>query len=272
VDGSDRFLLASTWTDEDSIARTVGARPIERPSSVDVLAGVAVIEHVQHYDLLEPVHRGILDAPGAVLRETTATVRPGRLDALLAWMRGKDREINASRIVLGWMIGHRQSDGGEVVAAVSAWASRLQIEAIAEAGRPADGPLFAALDEFVTDISVGTYQAIELRLPAALADVGGRRLIAARFAAAAAADQARQALEDRFASAREAGVYVARLGGSSAHEEQLVLVARVTLADHANAQRLIFDLGGQVLYETDELRASGGPGVQSELLGGAQPL
>jgi hypothetical protein len=273
IEGTDEFILVSSWLDDESVVRSVGDRPIEQPRSSDVLADVATIEQVDHYTMLEPIHRGMLDAPGAVLRYATATLQPGRLPDLLRWMKEKDREINATRILLGWALGHRVERGREVVASVSAWASPLQIEAVAEEGRAAGGALFAAVEQFVTDISVANYQAIELKLPAALADLGGRRLIAARFSSAEAAAEAKATLEQRFESAREAGVFTARLGSAGHQGEQLVLVARITLAEHAHAQRQIVDLGGQVLYETDEARAEGSaPARIGPMAGGIQPL
>ena len=251
VERSDHFIMASTWLDEASVVEAVGKQPIERPSSAGVMAGVAEFEEVVHYDLLEPIHRGLLDAPGAVLRSIEATVAPGRLDDLLRLVRDIDRELHVLRMVLGYAIGVRTVDGVQRVHSVAAWASPLQIEELAEEGR-AGKTMFAALDELISDVTIVQYQAIELKLPEELADTGGRRIIAARFPTRAAAGRATAAIEMGFPSAGEAGVFVARLGGTTGKGEQHVLVARMTLSDTFGAERLIADLGGQVLYEADE--------------------
>lgn len=251
VDRSDRFVLVSTWESEVDMVRAVGERPIDRPRSVDILAGIAQMERVDQFDVRPPAYIGILDAPGAVVRVTEAVIKPGRQDDLFAWLKQKDREINASKMVLGWTIGTRVDGDVERVIAVTAWPSPLMIEALADDAREGR-TLFAAVDEFITDARVEQYQAIELRVPERIQHAGGRRLIAARFPSGADAEKARSILSTRFVTAREAGVSVARLANAGRGAHQQVLVARVTHGEYLPAERLIADLGGQVIYEADE--------------------
>lgn len=255
VDREDQFVLVSTWQAHEDVVRVVGDDPLRHPRSRQVLEGIAEIESVEQYALLEPIHRGILDAPGAVLRVTEATIRPGRRADLLAWLARKSRELGAMRSLLGWAMATRGTeDGAERAIGVSAWPSPLLIEAIGEAGREGMA-LFSEVDQFITDQSSRQYQAIELRLPERVRSLGGRRLIAARFGSGIAAERARSALSRSFSTARESGVSIAGLGGGPHNGESQVLVARVMLAEYLPAERLIADHGGQVIYERDEAPA-----------------
>jgi len=131
----------------------------------------------------------------------------------------------------------------------------LMIEALAEPGRE-DKALFAAVDEFIEGISLVQYQAMDLQLPPQLADVGSRRVLAARFDSEAEAHGARQALSANAESSNEAGISVARLASDVRQQEEKadshVLVARVSFADYPGAERLIADHGGQVILAADE--------------------
>ena len=253
VGGTDEFALISAW---ESDADTVHVNDGEgSPRVATVLKDVATIERVEQYELHPPIFRGILDAAGAVIRLSEARIRPGKRNALYAWLAEQDRQLHTTRMLLGWALGERVVDGEYQVTAASAWPSPLMVEALAEPGR-ADTSLFAAVDEFVEGISLVQYQAIELQLPRQLADVASRRVVAARFDSAEAAQDAREALTTGADSANEAGISVARLASdapaASGASDRHVLVARVSLADYLQAERLIADHGGQVILAADE--------------------
>jgi hypothetical protein len=254
-EGVDRFLLASAWNSEEELVAAVGKDPLRHPDALDKMAGVIEAEQIEHFELVRPLPAGILDAPGAVIRMSRAVVRPGRLEALLAFLARKQREIDAAKLLLGWMIGWRQRGDRMEWAGVSAWPSPLQFEAIADSGL-ADSMLFAELDELITDFRLEVYQAIELQLSEKLASWGGRRLIVARFDSPDAAALARQVLTERLGDGAGSDVTVARLASRAADAQ--VFVARVQLGDHAAAERLITDHGGEILYEADEGLPSGG--------------
>ena len=254
LEGQEKFVLASAWDSDEHLVRALGDDPLRNPRLFASIGGAAELENVEHYQLIRPLPAGLLDAPGAVLRVARAVLRPGRFEALLDWLERKEREINAAQLLLGWMVGWREREGRTEFAGVSAWASPLQYEAIADAGL-GGAMLFADLAGFVTDFEVELYQAIELRLSARLQSLGGRRLIVARFDSPHSAAQARAGLIRAFVTADD-DVSVARMAGGASDRQ--VFVARVQLADHARAQRLIADHGGQIVYEADEGRAAGG--------------
>jgi hypothetical protein len=251
--GVDEFALISAWESEENISQIVADDG--SPRVMSVLKDVATITRVEEYELHPPVFRGMLDAPGAVIRLSEAKIRPGKRDALYAWLEQKDRELRATRTLLGWALGERLVDGEYQVTAASAWPSPLVIEGLAEPGRQ-DMSLFAAVDEFVEGTSLVQYQAIELRLPSQLADVASRRVVAARFDSEEAAHEAREALTTGAESSTEAGISVARLASDAPSTgiggDRHVLVARVSLADYLHAERLIADHGGQVILAADE--------------------
>ncbi|HEY7599346.1 MAG TPA: antibiotic biosynthesis monooxygenase [Candidatus Limnocylindrales bacterium] len=251
--GVDRFLLASAWESEADIERAVGPDPLGHPNTLVKMAGLIELDSVAHYELIRPLPSGILDAPGAVIRQTHCYVKPGRFEELRDWLARKARDIDASHVMLGWMLGWRRQGERIEGVGVSAWPSPLQYEAVADAGL-ASTILFREMEDFVTDFSVEVYQAIELQLSSRLASLGGRRLIVARFDSSGAADQARLVLSDRLAPNDGSDVSVARLAGPA---DAQVFVARVMLADHAVAERLIHDHGGEILFEADE-RGQGG--------------
>lgn len=253
VSGGDEFALISAWESDEA------ARPVTgddaNPRVATTLKDVATLQPVERYELIQPLFRGVLDAPGAVIRLVEARIRSGKRDALYAWLAQQEREIRTTRLLLGWALGERLVDGEYEVTAASAWPSPLVIEALAEPGRQ-DRSLFAKVDEFVTDVRVAHYQAIELRLPRQLADVGSRRVLAARFESEAAAQHAREALSSEAESVNEAGISLARLASDSSSPaepvDRHVLVARVSLADYPHAERTIADYGGQVILAADE--------------------
>jgi hypothetical protein len=249
IGGIDRFVLASSWSSEEDERRVAGAP--EEPKSAAVMSGVGFIDTVERYTLLEPVFEGMLDAPGAVLRLTTATLRPGQREPLLAELFSRRREMRRE-MILAWALGERERDGKVELMAISAWPSQLVVEAISEPGR-AGTLLFAAFDEFVTDTTLESYQAIELQLPESLADLGTRRVLAARFDSRSAAEDAQAALK-RIDSAGDSPVSVAPLGspGRAPIDGQHVLVARVGMLDAARAERLIADHGGEVILASNE--------------------
>jgi quinol monooxygenase YgiN len=254
IGGGEEFVLVSAWESERAAASATGGR--DSPRIAANLKDVATIESIERYQLRPPVFRGILDAPGAVIRVIHATVRPGKREALYAWLEQQDREIKTTRLLLGWALGERLVDGGYQVSAVSAWPSPLVIESLAEPGR-AGMTLFAAVDEFIADPQLVQYQAIELQLPLGLADVGSRRVLAARFDSESAANGARDALTASAESASEAGISIARLASDTGlavapGTDRHVLVARISLADYPQAERMITDHGGQIILAADE--------------------
>jgi quinol monooxygenase YgiN len=254
IGGDEEFALISAWESEHSATSATGGNDSAR--TAENLKDVATIDSTERYQLHPPVFEGILDAPGAVIRVTQATILPGKREALYAWLEQKEREIRTTRLLLGWAMGERVVDGEFQVTAASAWPSPLVIESLAEPGRAGMG-LFAAVDEFVTDLQLVQYQAIELQLPRQLADVGLRRVLAARFDSESAANGARDALASTAESAAEAGISIARLASDTGlsvgdGEDRHVLVARVSLADYPQAERMIADHGGQVILAVDE--------------------
>jgi hypothetical protein len=253
VGGADDFALISVWESEADAVQSTGGDG--SPLTANALKDVATLDRIEQYELQPPVFRGILDAPGAVIRLSELRIRPGKRDALYAWLTQQERQMHMTRMLLGWALGERLVDGEYQVTAASAWPSPLMIEALAEPGR-ADRMLFAAVDEFVEVISLIHYQAIELRLPSQLSDVASRRVVAARFDSEAAAQGAREALTKNADSAIEAGISVARLASdvrpASEAGDRHVLVARVSLADYPQAERMIADHGGQVILAADE--------------------
>ena len=70
------------------------------------------------------------------------------------------------------------------------------------------------------------------------------------------------ALSSSTDSARDAGISVARLASDVRPEasgvDRHVLVARVSMADYATAERTIVDYGGQIILAADE-KASSSP-------------
>ena len=257
VGGEDEYLLVSTWESEVVASAVTGSD--DRPAAAVNLRDVATVDSIERYELHPPLSSGFLDAPGAVVRVGQATLKPGKRDEFFRWMKQKDREIKATRLLLGWALGERtveKEHGPErEMIAVTAWPSPLAIEAMAEPGR-AGMALFAAVEEFVVDIQVSQYQSIELDLPERLAVLGGRRVVAARFDSESAANTARDALSTSSDSANEAGISVARLAsdeGATQHGvDRHVLVARVSLSDYATAERMIADHGGQIILAADE--------------------
>ena len=250
VEGRDQFVLISTWASAQDVARTAGSAGQSRASQT--LADVAEVESIDHYDLLKPIAEGILDAPGGVLRLTTANIRPNKHDDLFRWLHERRRAFRAEQLMLGWAIGERTAGSQQQAIAASAWASPLVIEALADPGR-AGKSLFAAVDEFVTDTVVEQFQAIELRLPEGLADLSSRRLIAARFASRESAGVAQQALAENLESTSETPISLAPMGSpGSAPDQAHLLVARVSMADYGPAERIIVDHEGEIVLATTE--------------------
>jgi hypothetical protein len=254
--GTERFILASTWRSEGDARRTTGTS--RSFSASTVLAKIAHIDRIEQYELVEPAYGGIVDAPGGVVRVTSALIKPGRRDDLYGWLASQARASHAPSLLLGWAIGERDEGERRRVISLSVWPSPLVIEALTEPGR--EGlPLFAAVDEFVTDATTEQYQAVGLDLPRDVADPGSRRILAARFGERDAADRASLALSAAIASAREAAHSIAALGspGTSRETRSWILVARVSSVDYAAAERLITDHGGEVVLtgpeaDTDE--------------------
>ena len=264
VDGVDRFILASTWTSDEQAIHAAGS--IDSPIAAQRLAGVATVETVDVYEVIEPSFKGIVDAPGGVVRFTTGRVVVANRTRMLSWLQNprRDRAKDIQHLMLGWAVGERATPDGQAVevVAVSAWPSPLVIEAIADPGR-AGAPLYAEIDEFASDFRVEVYRAIGLELPDEMSDIGTRRVIAARFRAHDAADAAARALSAAVARPREAQISVAPLGapGEAASDGSYVLVARVAINEYSAAERLISDKGGEVILaqrETIVSRDGGG--------------
>src|SRR5687767_7515825 len=72
VEGIDEFVLASAWESQAAAELATGVDTNLR-AAVN-LRDVATIDSLDQYDLLPPLFRGILDAPGAVLRVTQARI------------------------------------------------------------------------------------------------------------------------------------------------------------------------------------------------------
>lgn len=240
VEGSDRFLLVSTWEGE--------------PPATETLAGAFDVERVDDCKQMGPSIAGIVDSPGAVIRLTEARLRSGKREALIQWLKAKEREMRGQRWMIACALGERtDSVGTDWLMSASGWASPLLIEQFGESDRPAAAALFADFDEFVTDFHVERYQAVELAL-STLAEAGARRVIAARFGSEREARSARSSLTRAVPSASRRGISVAHL--SAAHDdrgEPCILVARVSFTDYPFAERMIADLGGQVVLAHDEL-------------------
>lgn len=257
IERAERFVLVSTWESEQAALDIVGA-DVRHPA---LTAGGAIdIDRVDGYQLMTPAFAGTLDAPGAVIRFSEARIRAGREEALRAWLQAKRRELRGQQWLLARAMGERTAaDGSKWLACASGWASPLLIEQFGDSGRAPGAALFADLDEFVTDFQAERYQAIELALSDALADGAARRVIAARFRSEDAAQHARSSLAESVASARENSISIARLSGADDGTEPRILVARVTLNDYGRAERVIVDLGGQVILAHDERTSDESP-------------
>ena len=176
VDGAERFILVAMWESSELAEASAGSP--ESPTARSVLAGVAEVEDVKVYDGIEPAFRGLVDAPGGIVRVSTGTLKPGRRADLTSWLEANGRSVQRVQLVLGYAMGERIIDGRHEMVAISAWPSPLVIEALSEPGG-SGGPLFAGAQEFVDDITVEQYQAIGLDLPSRLFDRGARRVLAA---------------------------------------------------------------------------------------------
>jgi hypothetical protein len=255
VDGFDQFIVASSWESDEKATSALGE--VTSPIARYLLAGVATVSNVDVYEVIEPAFRGIVDAPGGVVRFTSGTVATDDRARMLAWLRNprRDRANNIRHVMLGWAVGQRAGSNGDSieVVAVSAWPSPLVIEAIADPGR-SGAPLYAEIDDFAADFHVEVYRAIGLELPDAMADVSSRRVIAARFRARDTAEVAAKALSGAVARPREAHISVAPLGapGEATNDGSYVLVARVAINEYGGAERLISDNGGEVILAKRE--------------------
>lgn len=260
-DGLEQFVLVSTWqTDEDAL-RVAG--PAERSRATTVLGDVATIERIDHYDLIEPAFAGLVDAPGGVVRVTSAFLKTGMRDDFLGWLYEQSRTSPTRELVLGWALGERVVDGRHQVISVSVFPSPLVIEALIEPGRE-QAPLVTGADGFVDDVKVETYRTIGLDLPAEMADISARRILAARFATHAQCETASTALAARIASAAEVPIAMAPLGAPGSDIPSWILVARVSAADYPSAERLIADSAGDVVFTGRDVE-------ESEPDAGAQP-
>jgi hypothetical protein len=255
VDGVDEFVLGSTWESDELAASVAGAA--DNPVAAGRLSGIATIGRLDVYDVVEPAFRGIVDAPGGVVRFTSGKVANEDHARMISWLRNPrgDRAKDIQHLMLGWAVGERPTDDGtgvEVVA-LSAWPSPLVIEAIADPNR-SQAPLYAEIDDFAADFHVDVYRAIGLELPDAMADIGSRRVIAARFSERQAADEAALALTGAVARPHDAHISVAPLGapGQAASDGSYVLVARVAINEFGRAERLIADQGGEVILSQRE--------------------
>src|SRR4051794_809429 len=178
VDGHDRFVMAAVW-DTEADAVNAGGEP-NQPAVVEILAGVATVDSFDVYTVVDPAFRGIVDAPGGVVRITTARASAESGDAMFRWLAGqpRGRAGMAQRLLLGWALGRREVVGADEVeiVAVSAWPSPLVIEAVADPGRTG-APIFADIDQFNANVVVEQYQALAFDLPDALSDAASRRVI-----------------------------------------------------------------------------------------------
>ena len=255
VDGHDNFVLVSTWDSQSDAVRVAGDE--SNPTAANVLAGNATVEGVDVYDVIEPVFTGIVDAPGGVVRLSHARVAASDHARMLAFLRSppRDRSVHMQRLMLGWAIGQRRVDGTDAfdIVAVTAWPSALVIEAVAESNRLSD-PIYPDVDLFATDFRTEQFRAIGLELPDEMADIGSRRVIAARFDAAERAALAAQALRSAVAAPDAANISVAPLGapGTASDVGSFILVARVAINEYSRAERLIGDHGGDVILSQIE--------------------
>ncbi len=256
IKGADEYLLAATWESEDDASRTVCGGT--KPTIVERLAGVASVESFDVYTVIGPPFRGIVDVPGGVVRFSSGLMPNSSRSRMQWWLknmpRGRTQDIQ--RLLLGWAVGERparEADSTEVVA-ISAWPSQVVIESIAEPGDGPSAPLFSEIEDFISAFRTEQFRALDLDLPDALADIGLRRVVAARFDTRAGADAAAEALNAIVASPDDAQMSVAPLGASSARssEGSFVLVARIATTDYARAERLIADQGGDVILSRSE--------------------
>jgi len=267
VGGADRFILAASW--ESEAAAIEGGGEHDRPIVADVVAGIGVVESVQLYDVIPPIFRGIVDAPGGVVRAVYTRVPRDARDRLVAWIGQprRRRQVEAQRLLLGWAMGEREVPGtGEVdLVAVSAWPSPLVVESVADPGRDGQS-IFEAVDEFAPETRAEQYRAIGLELPDELADLGSRRLLAARFATREQADGAASSLGAMLAASDHPDVSVAPLGapGMASDRSAFVVVARVSLAELGRAERLIADQGGDVILSQRETPGGRDSAVEAE--------
>jgi heme-degrading monooxygenase HmoA len=259
---AERFVFVSTWKSERAALEIVG---VNGDHAARAARGAVDIDRVDAYRLVAPAFAGILDAPGAVIRLSEARLRPGRHAALRRWLEAKQRELRGQHWLMAWAMGERaDADGSQRLACASGWASPLLIEQFGNPGRAAGAALFADLDGFFADFHTERYQAIELALSDTRADASARRVIAARFRSEAAAQHARSSLAESIGSASENSMSVARLSSAEDGTEPRILVARVTLGDYGHAERVIVDLGGQVILAHDEL-VSDEPALQGDI-------
>ena len=256
VTGVDRFILAATWESEAAAVAAAGEH--DRPTAADVMSEIADVESVELYDVIPPAFTGIVDAPGGIIRVTrTRVTRDGRVEPLdwLSRQRRRGRD-DTQRLLLGWALGQRRASHGDGIdiVAVSAWPSPLVIESIADPGRHGTS-LYSALDEVAPAATSEQFRAIGLDLPDELADLGSRRIIAARFETRRGADDAQCELVAALALDSGAQLTVAPLGapGRDSDAGGFVLVARVALRDYGRAERLIADLGGDVILSQPDV-------------------
>src|SRR4051794_14132636 len=248
--GHDKFVMAAVWESEADAVNAGG--DAHQPAIVAIFDGVARVESFDVYDIIEPAFRGVIDAPGGVVRVTTARVSGAGLEHLMHWLVGqpRGRASMTQRLLLGWALGQRPVAGSDEieVVAVSAWPSPLVIEAIAEPGRTG-ATLYADMDRFTDNVHVEHYRAVALELPDALSDVGSRRVIAARFDTREAADATAAGLKAAVASPHDANISVAPLGAPGAPPDvrSFIVVARVSISEYARAERLIAQLSGEII-------------------------
>jgi hypothetical protein len=251
----ERFLIGSSWLGlrdlHDAIGEDVGEAGATHAWQFD---GIAAVERIDHLDLLEPVDPGVLDAPSAVIRLIEARLRLGREEAFYAFMRERHAQLLRTRLLLGFQIGRQAEDGRERVAAISSWAESSALERIVEAGRRSTA-MFAALDEYLEDVRIEEFEAVQPHLPLELHHRGARRVLVAEFVTPASAAAARDMLEQSFPESRQAGIVVAPLGSTdyALPAGRLLLVCRLALTNAAPAERQIAGLGGRLLHAAADI-------------------
>jgi hypothetical protein len=214
---------------------------------------VARVERVDHYELIPPIDRGVLDAPGAIVRVLDARVRGRQGPAFAQFVRSKHDELLATRLMLGFQFGRRIDPSGEHVTGVSSWSDSLTRAQAADPGWTG-GPLFSVLPRFLEEMVVEEYEAIPFDLPQHLHHRGGRRILGARFLDEAGARTAVTAIRDQVRDADEPGLFVDTAGstGQDGGDPGTLLVVRVMLRSAARVERIIRDTGGDLLPASGE--------------------
>lgn len=249
--GGERFALVSFWSSDRA-----GGRLDEADRGGDsFLAGAADIERTDDYDALSPADGGLVDFSGGVIRLGRTTLLASRLEAGYERLRRSGDELQRTRMLIAQYMGRQVRDGDDAILTASVWPSLAALEAFV-GPRPTGSILFPEMSTYLGPVSIEHFHTIEFGFgPDAY--VPPRRAIAVRFTAPGA-DEAIAAIRATL-TLGERDLVVAPLGrtGNAAtdddvHEgEQVIVVIRVVPAERFEAERLVEDLGGELLTAVD---------------------